>query len=207
MHSKRLDYFTIEEAYGGSQDWFTNVVMNIGGCGAATACDSCIYFALHMGMDALYPFDKMHLNKEEYKQFSQTMKPYIRPRVGGVKKLEWYMEGFQRYIQDVNDKTGAGIQIAMEGLKGSHSYEEAAEKIRRQIDAGLPVPYLMLRHKNVDKYKDFIWHWFLVVGYEDGPQEMYITAATYGQAVRMSLKELWDTGYEEKGGLILYSII
>ena len=207
MHSKRLDYFTIEEAYGGSQDWFTNVVMNIGGCGAATACDSCIYFALHMGMDALYPFDKMHLNKEEYKQFSQIMKPYIRPRVGGVKKLEWYMEGFQRYIQDVNDKTGAGIQIAMEGLKGSYSYEEAAEKIRRQIDAGLPVPYLMLRHKNVDKYKDFIWHWFLVVGYEDGPQEMYITAATYGQAVRMSLKELWDTGYEEKGGLILYSII
>ena len=207
IHSKRLDYFTIEEAYGGSQDWFTNVVMNIGGCGAATACDSCIYFALYMGMDALYPFDKMHLNKEEYKQFSQIMKPYIRPRVGGVKKLEWYIEGFQRYIQDVNDKTGAGIQIAMEGLKGSRSYEEAAEKIRRQINAGLPVPYLMLRHKNVDKYKDFIWHWFLVVGYEDGPQEMYITVATYGQAVRMSLKELWDTGYEEKGGIILYSII
>ena len=207
MHSKRLDYFTIEEAYGGSQDWFTNVVMNIGGCGAATACHSCIYFALYMGMDALYPFDKMHLNKEEYKQFSQIMKPYIRPRVGGVKKLEWYIEGFQRYIQDVNDKTGAGIQIAMEGLKGSRSYEEAAEKIRRQINAGLPVPYLMLRHKNVDKYKDFIWHWFLVVGYEDGPQEMYITVATYGQAVRMSLKELWDTGYEEKGGIILYSII
>lgn len=95
----------------------------------------------------------------------------------------------------------------MEGLKGSRSYEEAAEKIRRQINAGLPVPYLMLRHKNVDKYKDFIWHWFLVVGYEDGPQEMYITVATYGQAVRMSLKELWDTGYEEKGGIILYSII
>ena len=46
-----------------------------------------------------------------------------------------------------------------------------------------------------------------MVGYEDGPQEMYITVATYGQAVRMSLKELWDTGYEEKGGIILYSII
>lgn len=207
MKSKRLDYFTIEEAYGGSQDWFTNVVMNIGGCGAATACDSCIYFALYRDMDALYPFDKNHLNKEEYKRFSQIMKPYIRPRVGGVKKLEWFIEGFQKYIQDVNDKTEAGIQIAMEGLRGSQPYEETAEKIRGQIDAGLPVPYLMLRHKNVDKYKDFIWHWFLVVGYEDTPQEMFITVATYGQAVRMSLKELWDTGYEEKGGIIIYSII
>lgn len=207
MKSKRLDYFTIEESYGGSQDWFTNVVMNIGGCGAATACDSCIYFALYRDMDALYPFDKNHLNKEEYKRFSQIMKPYIRPRVGGVKKLEWFIEGFQKYIQDVNDKTEAGIQIAMEELRGSQPYEEAAEKIRGQIDAGLPVPYLMLRHKNVDKYKDFIWHWFLVVGYEDTPQEMFITVATYGQAVRMSLKELWDTGYEEKGGIIIYSII
>ncbi|HAX50586.1 MAG TPA: hypothetical protein DCX82_01400, partial [Lachnospiraceae bacterium] len=50
---KILNYFTIEGALGGSQDWFTNVVMNIGGCAAATACDSCIYFALHQGQKHL----------------------------------------------------------------------------------------------------------------------------------------------------------
>ena len=32
---KELDYFTIEGCYGGNQDWFTNIVMNVGGCGAA----------------------------------------------------------------------------------------------------------------------------------------------------------------------------
>ena len=42
---KQLDYFEIEGEFGGNQDWFTNVVMHIGGCAAATACDSCIYFA------------------------------------------------------------------------------------------------------------------------------------------------------------------
>ncbi len=153
MHSKRLDYFTIEEAYGGSQDWFTNVVMNIARMRRCDCLRQLYLLCPPYGHGRALSFDKMHLNKEEYKQFSQIMKPYIRPRVGGVKKLEWYMEGFQRYIQDVNDKTGAGIQDCMEGLKGSHSYEEAAEKIRRQIDAGLPVPYLMLRHKNVDSIK------------------------------------------------------
>ena len=101
---KSLAYFTIEDAYGGNQEWFTNVVMNIGGCGAATACDSCIYFAKQMGMTALYPYDINHLTKEEYRRFSQIMKPYIRPRVGGVKKLEWYMEGLNKYIQDVNHR-------------------------------------------------------------------------------------------------------
>jgi len=23
----------------------------------------------------------------------------------------------------------------------------------------------MLRHKNKEKFEDFIWHWFLVIGY------------------------------------------
>lgn len=31
---------------------------------------------------------------------------------------------------------------------------------------------------------------------------MWITVATYGKASIFRLKDLWDTGYEEKGGLI-----
>ena len=42
---KELEYFMIDGEFGGNQDWFTNIVMNVGGCGAATACDSCIYLA------------------------------------------------------------------------------------------------------------------------------------------------------------------
>ena len=61
---KELEYFEIDGAFGGNQDWFTNVVMHIGGCAAATACDCCIYFAKHMGMKELYPYDIGHLNKE-----------------------------------------------------------------------------------------------------------------------------------------------
>ena len=78
-------------------------------------------------------------------------------------------------------------------------------RIKRQIDGGFPVPYLMLRHRLIEKYKDFIWHWFLAVGYEETEKGTWIIAATYGEKVRLLLKELWDTGYEEKGGVILYS--
>lgn len=199
-----LDYFTIDGAFGGSQDWFTNIVMHIGGCAAATACDSCIYFAKHMGMETLYPYDISRLNKEDYKKFSQIMKPYIRPRVNGVKKLEWYIQGFEDYLTDVRTRTGVDSRIRMEGFSGEHSYEEAEKAIKSRIDAGLPVPYLMLRHKMSEKYKDFIWHWFLVVGYKAAGQDFDILAATYGEKVRLPLKELWNTGYEEKGGVILY---
>ena len=200
---RELDYFTIEGAFGGNQEWFTNVVMNIGGCGAATACDSCIYFARRPGMRQLYPFDRDGLTVKDYKRFSQIMKPYIRPRAGGAKKPQWYVDGLSRYISDVNAREGCDIKLQMDILPGDRPYTEAAEKIRQQIDAGYPVPYLMLRHKN-QKFKDFIWHWFLVVGYEEKEDGLEIVTATYGEAARISLRELWDTGHEEKGGLILY---
>ena len=146
---KELEYFMIDGEFGGNQDWFTNIVMNVGGCGAATACDSCIYLAKYNGTD---------------------------------------------------------YQIDMEKFDGTGTAEEAEKIICEQIDKGLPVPYLMLRHLNVEKYKDFIWHWFLVVGYEKNEQGMWIDVATYGEKVRLDLMELWKTGCEEKGGIVIYEL-
>ena len=91
----------------------------------------------------------------------------------------------------------------MEEFDGSHTHEEAAALIKGQIDAGFPIPYLMLRHTNPE-YKDFVWHWFLCYGYEEKEDDFLITVATYGEATTFSLKDLWNTGYDEKGGLIRY---
>ena len=62
---KVLDYFSIDGAVGGSQEWFRNVVMYIGGCAAATACDCCIYLALHRDMDDRYRYDN-HLRTKKH---------------------------------------------------------------------------------------------------------------------------------------------
>lgn len=199
---KEIPYFRIEGAFGGNQDWFTNIVMNMGGCGAATACDCCIYFARFLGLKELYPFDIDALSIQDYKDFSQIMKPYIRPRVGGVKNPQWFIDGFEKYIRDVNEKTGSQIRIDMDIFDGERSVDEARTFIMEQIDRGMPVPFLLLRHQDVKQFKDYTWHWFLLVGYEDLGEDLRIKTATYGEAEEFSLKEMWDTGYEEKGGLI-----
>ena len=121
---KTLEYFTIDGAVGGNQEWFKNVVMYIGGCAAATACDCCICLALGKGMERLYPYDIRALCRKDYVDFSMKMKPYLKPRVNGVNKLYMFTDG------------------------------------------------------------------------------MWITAATYGNSFTFSLRDMWDTGYEEKGGLI-----
>ena len=202
---KELEYFTIEDAFGGNQEWFTNLVMYMGGCGAATACDSCIYFALRYGKTELYPYDIQHLSKEDYIRFSQIMKPYIRPRVGGVRKLEWYVEGLEGYMKDTCTRKMCEIPLKIDTFSGENNIEEAAAFVKEQIDSGLPVPCLLLKHKE-EKFKDYIWHWFLLVGYEKTETDLLVKTATYGEADWFSLKELWDTGYEEKGGLIKYTL-
>lgn len=193
---KILPYFTIDGAVGGNQDWFTNVVMHIGGCAAATACDSCIYLALRRGMEHLYPYNIHELDRKSYVDFSMKMKPYLRPRVNGVNRLYMFREGFSRYLEDIGEKN-----LKMEELSGDESPEAAEQFVREHIDAGMPVPYLMLRHRKA-YYKDFVWHWFLCYGYEERQDGMWIRVATYGEASESSLRDLWDTGYEEKGGMI-----
>lgn len=209
---KQLDYFEIEGEYGGNQDWFTNVVMHIGGCAAATACDSCIYFARERGMEELYPFDPHELSKKDYKSFSMKMKPYLKPRKGGVDKLDLYIEGLAEYFREA-ERTHllqSGHSIHMEPFSGGNSCEKAWDVIKKQIDEGYPVPYLLLRHEDAEQFKDFIWHWFLLVGYEEkavaDKVERLVTAATYGRATTFALDELWQTGREPKGGMILYSV-
>jgi len=201
---KDLQYFEIEGAFGGNQDWFTNIVMNMGGCAAATACDCCIYLGLRKGLEELYPYDVHQLTKNDYIAFSQIMKPYIRPRVGGVRKVEWFIDGFGQYIRDVNAAKKSDVCVEMEIFPGSRTYGEAEEMIRAQIDAGCPIPYLFLRHKNAEKFKDYIWHWFLLVGYEEADGDILVKTATYGESDTFSLREMWDTGCEEKGGMVRF---
>lgn len=210
---KELKYFTIDGAFGGNQEWFTNVVMYMGGCAAATACDSCIYFAKYMAAGALYPYDSEHLTKKEYIAFSQKMKPYLKPRIRGVNRLWMFTDGFREYREQAMKEKGLQelpVSAEMEEFSGEHSVAEAEAFIKKQINAGIPIPYLMLQHQNREKYKDFIWHWFLVAGYEErktaSGSEFYIKAATYGEETWFLLSDLWKTGSEEKGGMIGYHV-
>ena len=107
-----------------------------------------------------------------------------------------FTEGFGSYLSDMGEHS-----LRMEEFPGTEDYRSAETFIRRQIDSGYPVPYLMLRHKKA-YYKDFVWHWFLCYGYEERRDGMWIAVATYGKASIFRLKDLWDTGYEEKGGLV-----
>lgn len=194
---KELEYFKVGSAYGGCQDWFSDYMMRIGGCGAVTACDSCIYFDLYMGTQ-LYPYDVNRLTRADYIRFGMEMKPYLRPRWSGIDTLQLFMEGFGDYL------SGRGCTgIGMEPFRGNEPVERAREAIIRQINRCFPVPCLILNHKDPG-YKAFEWHWFLLTGYERFVDECMVKVVTYGTWHWLDLRGLWNTGHRRKGGLILY---
>jgi hypothetical protein len=203
MSRRELPYFNIGRSYGGNQNWFLDFWMHIGGCGALTMCDLMIYMALHRSRPECVPFDVHTLSRRNYVRFGMTMKPFLRPRNTGIKDLETFMDGAREYLSE------RGISgIRMEGFNGYRSYEDAAQILKRQIDNRMPVPMLMLNHKD-GQFRFFEWHWFLINGYEErkvaGTTVCYAKAATYGKEHWLRFDRFWDTGEQERGGLIIVS--
>lgn len=195
---KELDYFTVRGKPGGDQRWFWDPVLRIGGCGAIAACDSCIMLARTRGLSELYPYDAQQVSRRDYKQFAHRMKAYLRPGHMGLPKLELYTAGFGRYLTSIGMN-----RLTMTEFGGDAPVEEAEQVLCAQLDEGYPIPCMMLQH-TAPEMKEYIWHWFPLTGYDCRSDGLWVQAVTYGAAEWLNFKTLWNTGSEERGGLILY---
>ena len=196
---RELPYFEINHSFGGNQNWFFDPWMRIGGCGALTMCDLMIYMAAFHQKPECYPYDIANLSKKDYRRFGMLMKPYLRPRETGIKDLPTFIEGAEYFLQ-YSEIEG----ISFEAFDGHRPLDDAKAAVIRSIDAGLPVPMLMLNHTD-PKFDFFEWHWFLIVGYEQTAGKLNIKTATYGKARWLDFDAFWETGHEERGGLVLVS--
>ena len=197
---KELEHFHIGDSYGGNQDWFPSFMMRIGGCGAETACDSSIYFAIHRGLSKIAPTNASTLTKDDYIKFAYEMKPYLSPRMSGIDRLDIYIAGFAKYLRDCGE-TG----LTMTPLHGTEPFETAKAAVIRQIDSGYPIPTLILNHQN-KAFEEYVWHWFLINGYDESASSFLVKAVTYSEYEWLDLRGLWDTGYRKRGGFVLFSL-
>ena len=197
---RELEHFYIDGSYGGNQDWFPTFMMRVGGCGAETACDCCIYLSQRFGLTKIAPEVSGALTKEEYVRFAYEMRPYLSPRMSGIDRLDIFIDGFGKFLRDRGEK-----RLSMTPLSGEEPFEMARDEIRIRIDASLPVPILILNHRN-KALEDYVWHWFLLNGYDETEDDLLVKAVTYSEFNWISLRDLWNTGHKRKGGLILFSL-
>lgn len=193
-----LPYFQIGESYGGQQAWLPEYMMRIGGCGAVSACDCSIYFQLYKNLRGLYPFDEKNLTRENYIKFAGEMKPYLHPRWHGIDRLGIYIDGFEKFLRDRGENN-----LKLLPWAGEQDFRATHLVLKYQIDNGFPIPCLTLQHKNpvLQKYS---WHWFLLTGYDFSGDNWRVKVVSYGIWRWFDFDLLWDTGFAQKGGLIIF---
>ena len=196
---KELDYFWVGEEYGGRQSLLPDMVMRFAGCAAVTACDSLIYMTLYKNLKNLCPFSTDQLRGRDYVAFFKTVKPYLRPRLMGINRLEIFVAAFKKFL-----KEHGTFFLDVLPWSGDHDEQNTVETIKQQIDRGFLIPYLLLHHKNPN-FENYEWHWFLLTGYDEKPDGRFLVkAVTYGAYEWLDFAKLWNTGYDRKGGLILF---
>ena len=62
---------------------------------------------------------------------------------------------------------------------------------------------MTLYHKN-PLLRDYVWHWFLLTGYENVDENWRVKVVSYGVGRWFDFDMLWDTGFENRGGLIVF---
>ena len=123
------------------------------------------------------------------------MEPYLHPRWSGINTLKIYIDGFTKFLEDRGEKN-----LKLLPWAGEQDFEATHMVLKYQIDNGWPIPCLVLNHKN-PQLEDYVWHWFLLTGYDEENFQVKIT--TYGNFKWINFADLWDTGFDEKGGIVL----
>lgn len=227
---KNIDYFQIEGTPGGNQEWCTDFWMYLGGCGALAACDLSICLARNYGLKKCYPGDALNLTRKEYVDFSMKMKPYIHPRVGGVTKLSMFTDGCGQYLKDCGyraefetldgdkpyEETEKFVKNAIERnlpviyLMLRHrdkkfkdlnwhwfcitGYKTEKEEVQqRQIkNSCIHTASIQANEMNKNKIKEGI----------NLEERVYLNYHTYGEALSVDFKRLWNTGMYKRGGMV-----
>lgn len=102
------------------------------------------------------------------------------------------MYGLSKYLRDCGE-----TRLSMRGLYSSCSLVDFKMAVRTQLDKKLPIPVLILNHRN-SRLKDYIWHWFWLADYQDLANACLVNTVTYGEQHWLSLDELQDSVYEKK---------
>jgi hypothetical protein len=194
---KELDFLLIDGRYGGDQNRFSRYMMRLGGCSTVCACHAAACLAQRdPEKRALSPFTSLRVTETAFQAFAEDMFRYVYPGFRGMPKTSLFEKAFRNYA------SSRGVEVQFRELPGDAPYAEAEKFVRESIDGGYCVQYLLLLHQ-AEEFSEMEWHWFTLTGYEEGEDGFRVIYSTWGRRCTAAFQKLWDTGKDEKGGMIV----
>ena len=192
MNKLNYDYLLIDDKYyGGNQEWYSNIFHKKAGCGPTTASTITMYES------------KNKYSKEEFIKLMDNMWNYITPGMMGLNKIEYFDEGYNKYIKDnkLNLKETNILNIS-KSKDERPNIEELYEFLNNSIKLDHPVAFLNL--DNGKETKLDAWHWVTIVGIEHDGNHLIATITDEGLLKKIDLT-LWLNSTTKEGGFIYFS--
>ena len=186
----KFDYLLIDDKYyGGNQEWYDKFFQKKAGCGPTTASSITMYE------------NKKAYSKNEFIDLMNIMWNYLTPGMMGLNKVEYFEEGYKKFISDYNLKLNNFNKLLISKLKPS--INELFDFLNEAIKNDHPIAFLNLDNGE-EKVLDS-WHWVTIVGIEYNREEsiLYATIADEGLLKTINLS-LWLNTTKGEGGFIYF---
>ena len=188
------DNFLIEnkEYYGGNQEWYQTLFQKKAGCGPTTASTIIMYES------------KKYYTKNEFISLMNTMWKYITPTLMGLNKIEYYEEGFNKFVKENNINLSEKVVLNIsKNFDERPTIKELYEYLDSAIKKDHPVAFLNLDNgseKNLDE-----WHWVAIAGikFDEKEENLYATIVDEGVLKNINLS-LWINTSKRDGGFIYF---
>lgn len=196
----KLDYekFKVgnkKEYYGGNQEWYKKYFQRLAGCGPTTASAIIMYEKRKV--------KELKNTKSEFLNLMEEVWNYITPGNMGVNKVEYFKNGFDKYLKDNNLTFESSILEIPKSKNKRPTNIELFDYLKSSITSDHPIAFLNLDHGKEKRLES--WHWVLIIGITYDKEESIINAniADQGEIKTINLT-LWLETTLLGGGFIYY---
>lgn len=177
---------------GYDQDWYPEQWKQLAGCGPTVGSMIAAYTRRKIK-------DEKILTKESAVEQMLEIWEYATPRLHGLYKTRWLMEGLNRYFED----HGLPEKAEMISVPSIRMLAPSVEKVKTFIQEGLagdePVAFLNLH--SGDEPIPYPWHWMALVKLEEAEGRIVCTLWDEGKSHRFDL-ENWLAKTRFGGGFV-----
>lgn len=189
-----LKYLLIDDnIYGGNQEWYKKYIQRLSGCGPTTASTIIMY-------EERFKNKIEHYTKEELFVLMEEMWNYITPGRMGVNKVEYYENGFSKYIREKNIELDNCNKLLIEKNK-KVSPSELYDYLYSSLNNNHPVAFLNLNNGKENRIES--WHWVTIVGISYNENKLFGMVADGGVIKEIDLG-LWLDTTTLGGGFIYF---
>ena len=179
--------------YGYDQEWYPDRWQRLAGCGPTTGAAIAAYLeAKETG--------RVIASREDALAKMLAFWPYATPRMHGLYKARWLMEGLASYLAD-HRLRGRADMMAVPLLAPLRSpLSDVARYVREGLEADAPLGFLNLHNGGIEAI--YSWHWMPLAALEEREDGTVLaTALDEGKAVVFDLGA-WLSRTKFGGGLV-----